>query len=471
MRTYLVVLLTMITGISVAQNIPSALEGKWLGKLNVGMELRIVFNIDVDGDQLITTLDSPDQGVSNIPTESTTYTAATHELLINIPSIKGQYKGIYDTSSGKISGVWIQGAPMPLALEKVTEVKELVRPQEPIAPFPYRSEEVTFPNANAEGVTLSGTLTIPEGKGPFTAVILVTGSGPQDRNESLMGHKPFLVLSDYLTRKGIAVLRYDDRGVAASTGDHSAATSVDFASDANAAVTYLRSRKDLDINHIGIAGHSEGGLIAPLAASTNKQVDFVILLAGPGIPGDSILNLQADLIGRAMGMDEASLKMVGTYRQDLIDIAKQESDPEKMKAAIIAYNKHLIATASKEELEAYGLGSEDTMAAVDFYGTKWMHYFLTYDPRPVLEGLNIPVLAVNGTHDLQVPYKENLEAIEKALKEGGNKQYSTASFVGLNHLFQDSPTGSPSEYGQIEETFNREAMEAIATWILTLKLK
>lgn len=469
MRTLCLSICLLLSATAFSQQIPADLEGKWLGKINAGIELRLVLNFTIHNDSLFTTLDSPDQGVNDIPTSSTTYTAGSNEIQVEIPLIKAQFKGVYTAATQSISGVFIQGAPMPMTLTKVTEVKGIVRPQEPVKPYPYKEEEVTFKNKQTNDVTLAGTLTIPEGKGPFTAVILVTGSGPQDRNEALLGHKPFLVLSDYFTRKGIIVLRYDDRGVAQSTGDHGAATTADFASDANAAVDYLLSRKDLNIGKIGIAGHSEGGVIAPLAASKNKQIDFIVLLAGTGIPGDSILNLQADLIARAMGAPEDALQATEKYRRDIINIAKANDDPAMIKSAIIAYNKNLIKNSSAEYLNLLSMTETDTLAAVNFYANAWMHYFLNYDPQPTLRKLKIPVLAVNGTHDLQVPYKENLSAIEAALKEGKNKQYSTMAFDGLNHLFQQSATGSPSEYSHIEETFNEQAMEAIATWILTLK--
>ncbi len=449
------------------QTVPAALDGKWIGKLKVGIELRIVFNFEVDGDSIYTVLDSPDQGVNGIPTAHTTYNNGA--IVVDIPLIKGKYSGHLNAAENTITGTWNQGAELPLDLAKTDSVTGPARPQNPVEPYPYRSEEIVFQNKKADSVFLAGTITIPDGKGPFPSVILVTGSGQQNRDEFLMGHSPFLVLSDYLTRHGIIVLRYDDRGFGASTGDATNATSADFAWDAIAAAEYLRSRKDLPVSRIGIAGHSEGGMIAPMAASKNKHVDFIVLMAGPGIPGDSLLSLQGKMLAKANGADEKTIALYASLQQQMIQACKTATDPVALEADLIRINKEFIAGHSENELESLGIQPSDTLSGISFFSSRWMQYFLNYDPYPVLSKTKIPVLAINGTTDLQVPYKENLHAIEGALRDAGNDNFRIVELPGLNHLFQTSKTGSPSEYGMLEETFNENAMQVIAGWINGLK--
>lgn len=445
-----------------AQNTPG-IVGKWLGTLDVGSKLRVVFTITTAGDSLITTLDIPDQGVENIPTVFTTLQDA--QITIDMSNLAAKFIGTFVPDSNMISGVWIQGAPVPLVLRKTDKVERISKPQEPVGPLPYTSTEVTFGTSD---LILSGTLTIPPGEGPFPAVVLVSGSGPQDRDESLLGHKPFLVLSDHLTRQGIIVLRYDDRGTGASGGNFASATTYDFADDALSAVAYLKLRKDLPISKIGIVGHSEGGMVAPIAATKSKQVDFIVLMAGLGIPGDSLLLLQGDLISRASGIPEDMFTASHSMRSSLIAICKEEEvrgvREKKLHEFIVGY----LSQTPPELLNALGIRESDTLAITEAFSSDWMHTFLAYDPKPVLKKVRVPVLAVNGTKDLQVPATENLKGIERALSAGKCKSYTIQSFENLNHLFQTTETGNPSEYGSLPETFNVQVMETIATWILEL---
>lgn len=461
------ILILQLTALN-AQTLPAEIAGKWMGKLNVGIELRLVFNFEISGDTIYTTIDSPDQGVNGIPTEKTTL--IDNEITITIPVIGGSFIGKFYADSSIINGNWFQsGGSIPIILSKVDFVEPLKRPQNPVKPYPYKEENVVFKNKNTDDVFLAGTLTIPPGSGPFKAVILVSGSGQQNRDEFILGHSPFLVLSDRLTRNGIIVLRYDDRGVGESTGDFNTATTKDFAGDANAAVKYLKSRKDLNISEIGIAGHSEGGLIAPMTATENKDVDFIVLLAGPGIPGDSILNLQGDLIAKASGFTDSMLFYYSSIRRSIIKVVIEEHDLNVITQKIITLNKEFLRTTPQYILDQMQISENDTTNAVDFYANVWTKYFLSYDPRPTLEKLKIPVLALNGTNDLQVPYKENLSAIEEALKKSRSENYKVLEMKGLNHLFQVSNTGSPGEYSTLEETFNEDTMEIIANWILQLR--
>jgi pimeloyl-ACP methyl ester carboxylesterase len=350
--------------------------------------------------------------------------------------------------------------------------KELKRPQEPKPPFPYASEEVTIKveKGRVVGHTLAGTFSRPEGKGPFPAVILVSGSGPQDRDEQLLGHRPFLVLADHLTRAGIAVLRYDDRGVGTSTGDFQAATSDDFADDAEAAITYLASRGEVDAKRVGIVGHSEGGLIAPIVAARSDVPRFIVLLAGPGMPSVELLALQGRLIAEASGATPDAAKRSAEQSEKILAMIAADKPDEEIKKALrealeaeFATNPETKDTPEAERATKIDQLAEQQWAAI---GSPWMRRFLAMDPREALRKVKVPVLAVNGEKDLQVPPKENLAGIAQALKEGANPPLTTIELPGLNHLFQTSVTGSPSEYQTIEETFAPVALDAVTGWIL-----
>ena len=352
----------------------------------------------------------------------------------------------------------------PLVLSK-NEVKKSnkKKPQEPIKPFPYLSKDIFFKNKTA-GIKLAGTLTMPSEGSNFPAVVLISGSGPQDRDEALLGHKPFLVLSDHLTRQGIAVLRFDDRGTAQSEGNFNTATSADFKTDVAAAVDFLKTQKE--IGNIGLIGHSEGGIIAPMLAAESKDVKFIVLMAGTGIRGDELLLRQSELIGRASGIKEEELETARAFNQGAYDIVVKSISQEKVKAELKEY---LEASVAKNPELATANGLKEEVFVNQVLGqltSPWMMYFLKHDPAKVLGKVDCPVLAIIGEKDLQVPAEVNLDAIEAALKEGGNKQFTVKELPGLNHLFQEAETGSPSEYAQIEQTIAPQAMEIMSEWIL-----
>ncbi len=333
------------------------------------------------------------------------------------------------------------------------------RPQEPKKPYPYDEEEVGYENKR-DSVKLAGTLTLPRGKGPFPAALLITGSGPQDRNESLLGHKPFLVLADYLTRQGIAVLRVDDRGVGGSTGSVPDSTTENFAADVTAGIEFLKTRKEIDPKQIGLIGHSEGGLIAPMVAAQNGDVAFIVLMAGTGLTGEEILYLQGALILKASGASAEQLAKQRATQEGMFKILKEEKDPATAE-------KRLHEELSRNLTEEAKKKSEQAIAAqIKRVNTPWFRYFLTLDPRPALRKVKCPVLALNGENDLQVPATENLREIEAALKAGGNKNITIVRLPKLNHLFQTSETGSLSEYAKIEETVAPVALKTIGDWIL-----
>jgi fermentation-respiration switch protein FrsA (DUF1100 family) len=445
---------------------PKDLTGIWAGKLSLpnSLELTIVFNLSKDDSGKYTsTLDSPDQGAMGIPTESTTIFGDS--IIIKIPLVQGSYSGKIFFDEMKIDGKWAQGGiSLELNVKKVDKLEGRNRPQEPKEPIPYNSEEVLFEN-EIDDVVLAGTLTYPKEGNNFPAVVMITGSGGQDRNEELLGHKPFLVIADYLTKNGIAVLRFDDRGIAQSTGDHSKATSEDFSRDVLAAVNFLKERNEIDKTKIGLIGHSEGGMIAPLAAVQSDDVAFIVMMAGLGIPGDSILYLQGELIQRAEGISEEEILKSIKLQKELFTIVKNSSDDEMLKKELRDKFYTEYSTMTEEEKNKLGDPEVYINMQINTIASPWFKYFLRFDPSLVLEKVKCPVLAINGEKDLQVPPKENLSAIESALKKGGNKSFEVKMLPGLNHLFQTSTTGKISEYGQIEETISPLALETMLEWI------
>ena len=312
---------------------------------------------------------------------------------------------------------------------------------------------------------MAGTLTLPKKVGVFPVVVLISGSGPQNRDEQLLGHKPFLVLSDYLTKNGIAVLRFDDRGTADSKGDFSKATSFDFATDVEAAVQYLKTRKEINKKKIGLIGHSEGGIIAPIVASNSKDIAFIVLLAGTGIPGDQLLLLQQELIGKASGISDAEIQKNKATNKGAFEIVRKSTNTEKLKLELTEYLKQSLKDTLNSQKPKGTNEDELVKSQVNQMTSPWMLNFLKYNPAPALEKVKCPVLALNGEKDLQVPPKVNLEAVKKALTKAGNKNVITKQLPNLNHLFQECKTGAPSEYASIEQTFSPTAMTEILKWL------
>ena len=428
---------------------PPAGVGVWEGTIKPGgISLLLQFTLTAKPDGGLTGhMVSLDQGADKLPVKEATL--ADGKLTLNLPAIRGTFTGTLAADGKSVKGDWKQaGTTFPLTLTRTDKPTTRNRPQLPKPPFPYRSEDVTFANSEG-GHKLAGTLTLPPGDGPFTAVVLVSGSGPQDRDESLLGHKPFLVLADHLTRKGVAVLRYDDRGVGKSGGKFDGCTSADFATDAHAAVKYLLGRKEIDRKKVGICGHSEGGLIGPMvAASHPADVGFLVLLAGPGLPGDEILKTQVRDILLAEGKDEKAVQaMVALNQLTVAGMKKPWADPRPVLAAVVG------GTA------AAGVDKWKPKPA----GDPWMRFFVSYDPRPALGQLRCPVLAVNGGKDTQVAAKDNLKAIKAACPAA-----EVVELPGLNHLFQPCQTGGVAEYAAIETTLDPALLEAVAGWVTKL---
>ncbi len=471
MCRFAVLLSVVLSNVALADPVPTAdVAGIWEGSLAVsGIKLRLVFKVEKKADgTLEAKMDSPDQGAKDIPIK--TCNVEDGQIKFDAPDMMAAYSGKLSADGKTATGEWKQGGKaFALELKRVDKVTEVRRPQEPKKPYPYLEEEVTVQNDEAK-ITLAGTFTKPKEGGPFPAVVLVTGSGPQDRDESILGHKPFLIIADYLTRQGIAVLRCDDRGIGKSKGDFKKATTVDFATDAYAAVKFLKSRPDVDPKRIGIAGHSEGGLIGPLVAAAHADdVGFLILLAGPGLSGDEIICDQVAAISRIKGEPEREIKLgLGLQQQfNAIAIAggPKEQVVEKLKEAAKAF----IASLPEEDRKKAEDEIKDAEKQFPALATPWFQFFLSHDPRPTLKKVRCPVLALNGEKDLQVTPKENLAAVGTALKEGGNTRVTLKEMPGLNHLFQHCKTGNPENYAGIEETFAPEALETMAKWILGLK--
>ncbi|GMV27259.1 MAG: lipoprotein [Phycisphaerae bacterium] len=445
----------------------------WSGSIALPGGIKLDFSVDLSSDK--GTISIPMQGVRDLALDDVAVSETQLRFVLKpagAPPMAYAHFDLKVEPDGTAAGTLKQaGQEFPVTARRLAEGEKpasMNRPQEPKAPFPYAIEDVEFQNAEA-GVTLAGTLVVPQTQGPHPAAVLVTGSGPQDRDESLLGHRPFLVLADHLVRHGIAVLRYDDRGVGKSTGSFATATSDDFAGDALAAVRFLMTRPEIDAKKIGIVGHSEGGLIAPICASRSSDVAYIVLLAGTGVPGAEIIALQGKLIAIANGAPADQAEQGAAMSAEVFRMIADGTPDDQVAARVreIAEQQFNAAPAAQD------LGEEERTAKIDELVTQnmaqltspWFRRFLVMDPRENLRKVTCPVLAINGSLDLQVPPSQNLPEIEKAVKAGGNTDVTTRELPGLNHLFQRATTGSPTEYAQIEETFAPEALTLITEWI------
>lgn len=435
------------------------ITGVWNGVLEVmGTQLTLVFHIHETDSGFTAKFDSPDQGALGIP--FTTVEFNNDKLILRAANIGAFYEGI--SAADSIVGTWSQGGQsLELNLfRNEVEKRARIRPQEPERPYPYYEEDVTIENKR-DSLTLAGTLTLPEKEGLFPAVILISGSGPQNRNEEVFGHKPFLVLSDYLTRQGIAVLRYDDRGTAESMGDFVSSTSEDFANDVMSAIDYLKNREEIDQDQIGLIGHSEGGLIAPIVANRTNDVAFMVLLAGTGVPGKEISRMQARTL---FNLEVSNRETYHNFIDNSIEIASSNRD----------------LTLKREELTQLYRNSEVILSTLLPEGTNvdafinqqvegslrpWSLFFFNHDPANELRKITIPVLSLIGSNDVQVPPGMNHPPIRQALEEAGNRDYTIKVLPGLNHMFQESETGNMTEYAEIEQTFSPIALYEITRWI------
>ena len=439
--------------------------GDWYGSLDLGTtKLKINFQIAENDGVLYTTMDSPDQGAEDIAIDETFF--ANDTITFRSSYLNMVFKGYVAPAGNRISGIFTQNDyDFKLVLTRTREEGiSNRRPQDPIE-FNYYTENVRFANMQ-DSVILAGTLTMPFDGEVKSTVILITGSGPQNRNQEIQGinHRPFLVLSDFLTKQGIAVLRYDDRGIAQSTGNYATATTEDFSNDARAAMEFIRSRPDLEDSKIGLIGHSEGGMIASMIGN---DADFLVLLGTPGTSIPLLLLAQSRLLSEVQGVadsiisaSELMLANVYTYLALTEDEGEEFTHTlrELFKEGLTYYPEEIISQVDSDQFADF---------QVEAVSSPWFRYFIKFSTYEYLSKVTVPVLAITGTLDLQVPYGDNLAAIEYSLQEAGNERFEVYAYDGVNHLFQTAMSGSNTEYNLLTETFNPGVMQEIADWILT----
>lgn len=423
-------------------------EGDWHGELIVdGEALRVGVSVALAPDGgFVGSLVAPDQSARSFVLSDIVLVGDT--LSFRVPEMSGRFTATWDPQRSAWIGTWTQVSPAPLVLLP-GKVPSLPRPQEPKPPFPYRSEEVAIPSV--PGVTLACTLTLPSGDGPFPAVLLISGSGPQSRDHEMLEHKPFWVMADYLTRRGIAVLRCDDRGTGRSTGSFSGATILDFAADAANAATWLRRHRAIAPQRVGLVGHSEGGVVATLVAQRDSAIAFLVQLAAPALGGRDLSIAQAEALTRAAGAPAQVVTATVAMQTVVLDAAASAESVDDAKAAVRRVLGDAGVPAAQIERQATRIDP-------------WLFHFLTFDPRPALTDLRMPLLVLAGGNDPIVPAARNLPTIREVTRANGD--VTVVELPGLNHLFQTSITGLPAEYGAIAETFSPGALEIVGDWLV-----
>ncbi len=455
-------LLMIISTLSIAQN---KFDGLWTGTITAGsIEMQIDFEFKESESKVL--LSVPIQNVEDV--ESSSLVIKGDTITIMYTAFRARYDAVYDNESEEFIGEWNQGRVMALNLKKTEEKTEFKRPQTPEKPFPYNIQEVSIEDETT-GITLAGTLTTPKGKGPFPLAILVSGSGRQNRNSNILGHKPFLVIADYLTRDGIAVIRYDDRGVEKSSGNHSEATSADFAADANSVFQYAKTLDKIDKSKIGIIGHSEGGMIAPIVAAKNRDLGYVVSLAGPGVPISSLMTHQNVMVLKKSGMSSDGLEITKQNLPLIYSIVNQDKGTKQLFDTLINavhgfYDK---LSESDQKLLAPTKASYYLALSQSFF-SPWFRYFLAYDPSESWQKTKCPVLALNGAEDIQVEAKMNTNAIMENLAISGNNRAQIRIVDGLNHLFQPCVKCDLTEYATIETTIDESVLVMIRDFISKL---
>jgi len=456
------------------------ITGVWNGSLHVQpKDIPIVFHIARDSSgKLIATFDSPSQNAFNLPVSEVI--TKVDSVILMIAMLNGKYAGILGGDKRTIDGRWFQGnGSFPLTVTKTSDtatVTQQLRPQTPKPPFPYQTRDVEYWNADKTiqyGATLTYPFTDPgnRGKKSFPAVILITGSGQQDRDEMLYGHRPFAVIADNLTRKGFLVLRVDDRGMGKTTGDFSQATSLDFVKDVEAGLDFLEAQPEVNKGNIGLLGHSEGGLVAPIVANERKEVKFLVLLAGPGIPTTDLMQQQHEAIAVSNGQTLAVARANSGFLRIIFEEIKKNQDTattfKNIRTRVDAWAKTLdTATLAKIRSRITGSVDDQIRQNLAAMSSKWFRYFISFDPHPYLQNLHCKVLALNGSKDVQVIASSNLAGIRAALQKSHSPAYDVMEVPGLNHLFQTCIKCSPSEYGDLEETFSPKALEIMDDWLL-----
>lgn len=414
------------------------------------------------------TLDIPMQGLSGYEASDVVYTDEEIAFSLPIAPPSGAvWKLAREADGHTAAGTLTQGGiETPVTMEMMAEGATVgpPRPQTPQPPFPYTEREVSYTNP-LDGTVLAGTLTVPDGGGPHPTVLMITGSGAQDRDESLLGHQPFWVIADHLSRNGIAVLRVDDRGVGGSSGRVAMSTSDDFAGDVLAGIAFLKEQPGIDARQIGLIGHSEGGIVAPIAAARSDDVAFIVLLAGSAMTGRELMPLQLAAVQRSIGRPEENIARQVVAQERLLDLVIVDADRATVKQAVTDLTEIQRSNLPDDQQPDAAQLEAVLEAETSQLLTPWYRNFLAFDPRDSLRQVSCPVLALNGTLDVQVPAAENLGSIRDALREAGNENVTTRQLEGLNHLFQTATTGSPGEYAAIEETFSPVALDLMTGWI------
>lgn len=440
----------LIFSLLLSTSLFAQIEGTWNGNIEIPMnKLPFVLHISNENNGLKATFDSPNQGGFGLEIPEIRF--ENNILYLKHPKMMMNYEGKLENNV--INGTFTQGG-QSFILNLTKGKFKRNRPQEPQPPFDYHSEDITFENKE-DGINLAGTLTLPKGNGKFPAVVLVSGSGPNDRNEEIFGHKPFMVVADYLTKNGYAVFRYDKRGVAESEGDFPSATVFDFAEDTKSAIKYLKTRKEIDTEKIGILGHSEGGQVAQIIASEDGSLNFIILMAAPGIKGSDLLILQNDAFSKALGLPELTRALNKKLNEKTYEIIMQNDNKEKAEQELKEYYKTTVHYKD--------LGDEELDDTIEGLYTEHIRQLLLFDPQDYLPKIKCNVLALNGAKDLQVTYIENIAGLAEGLAMQGNLE--TIVYRDLNHLFQPAQTGLPDEYGTIETTIEPKVLEDIVKWL------
>lgn len=460
---FLTVLMISQAVFAQGQQLPADIfEGLWTGSPEIeGQEVPpIVFRIikNLDG-RFTGYLESPDRSF-RISASRITGTAENLKLVAD--DIGGSFEGKLASDQQSVTGTWSQaGQSFPLVIRRTVDQPRPDRPQEPAKPYPYIVEEIVCENRE-EGIKLAGTLTLPSTRGPFPAVRLIGGSGALNRDDESSGHRTFLVLADYLTRQGMAVLRLDKRGSWKSGGEFENATTGDFARDVLASITYLKSRREIDPRRIGLIGHSEGAMIAPMLAANSTEISFIVMIAGPGRPLDEVMTAQKCLYAQIEGAENDKVEFLRTWYQDVYGAVKTEKNDAASEEKI----RGIYARLANEQKEMLGWSEKKLQAEIKNLTSAWWRYLLNYDPSKYLLQVSCPVLALNGSKDLQVSSVANLNGINEALRVGGNRKFTIMEMAGLNHLLQTAETGAESEYAQIEETIAPSALRTIRDWII-----
>ncbi|MFT8777485.1 MAG: CocE/NonD family hydrolase [Gluconacetobacter liquefaciens] len=457
-RLLAAVLLSFMPTMAWAAGPEPTLSGDWAGVLAPlpGHSLPLILHVTGSAGQWAATLDSPIQGALGLHAQAVTQQGRAVTIRLAVP--QAAYDATLSPDGQTLRGTWSQGVgalPLTMTRGRTPPDRAALRPQTPRPPFPYRSEEVAYDN-DAGHAHLTGTLTLPAGAGPFPAVLLITGSGLQDRDETVFDHKPFLLWADVLTRRGIAVLRVDDRQIGGSTGEVARATTADFAGDAAAGFAFLRSRADIDPHRVGLMGHSEGANIAAMLAAHDPAVAFIVMLAGSGEPGEQLLLQQKRRLELATGAPDARVDRLAATMGALYDAVKTTRDQTEADAALLK--------AWQTVSTAHGHPSDTVPPEIRVVSSPWFRWFLAYDPPTDLEKVRCPVLALGGSKDIQVEANTNLVAIKAALRNDHDAK--VLELPGLNHLFQTAQTGLPSEYGTIRETIAPIALRTVEDWIV-----